>query len=135
MAKKWQINKLQKIQTKCLKLVLKSKQVWPNAGFLTINKLLELESAKLGYKLVNGLLPSPIASLIRTDQVGKTLNKTHRYGTRNKKLPNTPVSRTNLYKNSFLTNCVKSYSTFLVTTADSTNIHMFVRNCKQKLHA
>ena len=113
MCKKIDLNRLQKAQDSCIKL-LDSKQSlgmnYKKNNILTVSQLIHLEEIKLGYKITNKLLPTNLQSLLDTDQNGCHLNKNDTYNTRKKKIPNQPRINTKAYKQSFLNKGISSYS-------------------------
>ena len=69
---------------------------------LNIDKLIRLEHAKLGYRLAHKQLPEKIMKIITTDSMNKSLEKTHKYNTRNKNNLYLPKIKNKQYRNSFL---------------------------------
>ena len=61
---------------------------------LTISEMVKLANWKLGYKFYNQQLPKKIELLLNTDKQNGSLQKTHKYETRNKKLLNQPLVTT-----------------------------------------
>ena len=125
MARKELLNRIQRIQIKSLKKITKDLN---NLKILTINKLIRLEHAKLGYRLENKQLPEKIMKIISTDSLNKSLEKTHKYNTRNRNKLYLPKIKNKQYRNSFLyqankeimllpkIKCSKvSYTTFIKT--------------------
>ena len=131
-------NKLQKAQNSCLSHLQKTKNVWPaakkNYKILNVCDIIKLELCKLGYKLSNGLLPTPLLNSLRCDQNNNSLNKTHKYSTRNKAVPNSPRPKTKLYHKSFLCKCITEYQSFMVATGNCNNLNHFIACCKKLLH-
>ena len=128
-------HKLQKIQTSCLHYVFKGKDIWnKDHNVLNVNKLITLELCKLGYKLINKLLPTPLLSSLRCNQNNKSLNKKHKYSTRNKAIPNHPKPTTKLYQFSFLCQSISAYQSFMVATKDCLNLKQCSAHCKKILH-
>ena len=80
----------------------KNSSVKPRTDFLDLQNLIKLENYKLGYKLMNKMLPDKLAADISLDKNNKPLNKKHGYNTRNKKQLNIPKHETSSYHNSFL---------------------------------
>ena len=68
------INKLQKVQSKCIELI-NGKPATPknykSLGILQLRDLIQLENCKFGYKLVNSALPGKIIALAKSNQTGK----------------------------------------------------------------
>ena len=130
------LNKLQKIQNNCLKQIFGINNYLTMAksnGILTVKELVKLELLKMGYKLHHKELPLPVINCFLKDNQGKSLIKTHKYGTRNKAIPNNPRPKTNLYKSSFLCKSISEYSTLLVATSHCRNIRHFTSYCKNHI--
>ena len=72
-----QINKLQKIQNKCMQLINMTKaeitKKYVSNRMLKVNEIIDLELAKIGYHLVKSELPSKVLSTIATDASQKSL--------------------------------------------------------------
>ena len=101
--------------------------------FLNLLNLIKLENYKLGYKLVNKMLPDKLSDEISLDKNNKPLNKKHGYNTRNKKQLNIPKHETSSFHNSFLCASIRDFSTLPHSIASCTSIHTFVAQCKQHL--
>ena len=99
LASKDIVNRIQRIQTKCLKEITKNPAT---LKILNIDKLIRLEHAKLGYRIEHKQLPEKIMKIITTDSMNKSLEKTHRYNTRNKNNLYLPKIKNKQYRNSFL---------------------------------
>ena len=84
---------------KCLKEITKNPAT---LKILNIDKLIRLEHAKLGYRIEHKQLPEKIMKIITTDSMNKSLEKTHRYNTRNKNNLYLPKIKNKQYRNSFL---------------------------------
>ena len=100
MISKGQLNDLRKVQMKCLKLVnpsIPTNRVLPHLKILNIEKLIDLEQCKLGYKLCHQMLPVALTNLIKQDQNNTDLTKTHPYSTRQKAIPHRPNAKLGLY--------------------------------------
>ena len=79
-----QVNKLQRIQTECLQLIIptnKNGNLNKELGILPIKDMIKLENYKFGYKLNNNLLPLKTRSLCYLDNESHSLRKTHPYST------------------------------------------------------
>ena len=78
-AGKEQLNKLQKLQTKCLELV-QGNIMYTNLnrtlGILSIEDMIKLENMKFGYKLVHWMLPQNIVEICYKDSKQEPLTKT-----------------------------------------------------------
>ena len=135
-ASKDQLNKLQRIQTECLKLVAQknsSGNLNKELGILSINTNIMLENCKFGYKLKNKQLPNKTLALCYLDSKNKSLTKQHKYQTRHKELPNLPKNMNKTYKNSFLCMGLKSFQALPVETQLRSNIKSFTISCKKYL--
>ena len=90
MAKKSQLNNIYSIQKTCIKSICNQPKSSSILGLLKRHRLLkvedlvELELGKFGYKLGKNLLPKPLKTLMES----KGGIKSHRYPTRNKRIPN-----------------------------------------------
>ena len=105
MVPKEVINKIQKVQNMCLSMMEQSQKTaitTRKEHILNISSLIHLEHLKLGYRLLQHTLPSKIALLLSTDQKNNSLEKIHKYDTRNKNKPNLPQIKNKTYRNSFL---------------------------------
>ena len=96
-----QVKKLTKIQTTCAKYIDKNKTL-TDQNILKIDQLIDLENSKFVYKLVHGLLPKKIEEACLFDNNRISLKKSHKYGTRNKNVPNVPIKMNKQYRASFL---------------------------------
>ena len=135
-ASKEQLNKLQKLQTKCLELI-KDKKPYTNLnktlGILSIEDMVKLENMKFGYKLVHWMLPQKIIEICCKDSKHESLTKTHHYSTRNKRVPNLPRNMNKLYRESFLCKGPQSWLPLSVETKSSCNLKAFTNKCKKIL--
>ena len=127
-----QNNKLAKIQASCLKYID------PNTGFkenkiLRIDSLIELENSKFRYKLIHGLLPKKIESACMFDQNKSNLNKTHRYQTRHKKIPNGSIRMNKQYRASFLNKGLQSLLTIKSEIRNKPKLKSFSNALKEYL--
>ena len=105
MANSCSLNIIAKLQNKCMYMIKpnqKARITYQELNVLELTKLIDLENKKLGYKIYNNLLPVQMLNIIKSDAESKTLNKTHRYATRNKKVPYLPKTRNFSYQQSFL---------------------------------
>ena len=99
------LNKIQKLQNKCL-VTISNKSATPQTykefRILPMKNLLKLENAKIGYKLVNNMLPPRLHELCYTDAEGKNLTRPHKYNTRRANEPNVPKANNSRYGSSVL---------------------------------
>ena len=129
-------HKLQSIQNDCLKQIFGKHEYLKLAkinGVLTVVDIVRIELLKMGYKLHKRELPTPVIDCFLTSFDGKSLIKTHKYGTRNKAIPNNPKPRTKQYQSSFLCKSVSEYSTLLVATSGCGNLKHFISYCKHHI--
>ena len=100
-----QTKELCTLQRKCVRLIdrkLPISEAFKRLQILRVMDLIELEQAKLGYKLCNRLLPTVLIRLMMHDYDNSTMVKSHSYQTRQKNIPNRPNTKLNLYRKSFL---------------------------------
>ena len=139
MLQQYQINKLQKLQNKCINLIDATKMPivlkFNKLKILKVGEIIELELCKTGFKLVKGLLPKKIKETISTDAGLKSLEKFHHYQTRNKMLQNLPRVTNRCYLNSFLCKSITSIQPLLFITKETDNLNHFVRLYKKRLFA
>ena len=98
---KEQVDKLSKIQSTCVQLIDKNSTMIDHK-ILKFDQLVDLENSKFGYKLSHGLLPKKIEDACFSDNNKRSLKKTHKYGTRNKDIPNIAHNMNKQYRASFL---------------------------------
>ena len=105
LIKESDLNTLQKIQNKCLRCILQKESIpdiLKETRILPVRKIVNLEQAKLGFKLCNNMLPTTLSKALLTDHTSASIEKKHRYNTRHKKIPNLPPAQTKQYRDSFL---------------------------------
>ena len=105
MVTKEVLSKIQKVQNSCLSMIQQKQKIALTAKkekILNISSLVQLEHLKLGYRMLHNTLPPKITSLLSTDQNNNSLEKSHKYNTRNKNKPNLPQIKNKNYRNSFL---------------------------------
>ena len=111
--KKSQLNKLQKVQNKCVSLIMNksilTKDYTP-LKLLTIEDTIWLYNVKLGHRLRHSHLPITIGNPCHTDSKNRTLKKTHDYDTRYKKNEIHPMASSKDYKTSYLVKVMKAYN-------------------------
>ena len=127
-----QIRKIENLQKKCIRLIT-TKPKNNDHGILYVKELIELENCKFGYKLNNNLLPDSIRTCCYTDQLGKTLMKTHQYSTRQKNLPNIPKANTSKYLKSILCEGNRKYSQLDTKLKQSKNLTVFTKALNRQL--
>ena len=131
-----QLNKLQKIQNKCLKYLL-PKETPHNASkmlnILNIKDMLKPVYLKFGYKLANKQLPPRIITICQEDSKKNTLLPKHQYNTRNRNTPNLPKDAYKLYRDSFLCQGPCSILSLDKTIQNSKTLLIFTKKCKSML--
>ena len=135
-ASKEQLNRLQKLQTKCLELIQDKKSntnLNKTLGILSIEDMVKLENMKFSYKLVHWMLPQKIIEICCKDSKQESLTKIHNYSTRNKRVPNLPRNMNKLYRESFLCKGPQSWLTLPVETKNACNLKAFTNKCKKSL--
>ena len=138
MLNKGQINELKTLQDKCLKLVASSlpgKNTRSKLNILGLDQLIELEQCKLGYKLCHQMLPNALTTLIKYDQHGKDMTKSHAYSTRQKSIPHRPNVKLNLYRNSFLYQTISRFSNLPIELQRLHSLPCFTNRVKKLLLA
>ena len=135
MANSYSLNKIAKLQNKCMLMIKpnqKARITYQELNILELTKLIDLENKKLGYKIFNNLLPTRMLNIIKSDAESRTLNKTHRYETRNKKVPYLPKTRNSSYQQSFLYCGVKALCATPIDELELPSINLFVKYQKRK---
>ena len=127
------LNRLQRIQSKCLNYIKKGTCQPHELKLLSVKQLVQLEHAKLGYRLKNKLLPKKIIQIIATDSSNKSLEKTHRYHTRNKNKLNLPRIKNKHYRNSFLYQANKQIMLLPKIESSKVSYHTFIKTVKLTL--
>ena len=127
------LNRIQRIQTKCLKYIDTNIKHPHQVKLLSIAQLVKLEHAKLGYRLQNGLLPNKIEQLISTDSQDKSLVKRHNYNTRNKNKLNLPKINNKMYRDSFLYQANKEFLLLLKIIASKQSYYSLTKSVKLTL--
>ena len=98
---------------------------------IQINELIKLQEIKIGYRLLNKLLPNKISQQLQCDSNHKSLIKAHPYNTRRKNIPNLPkVVRMN-YINSYLYQSIKQFMLLPLNLQNMPSISSFIANYKR----
>ena len=108
-------------------------QIYTKYGILPIQKMIDLELCKLGFKLINNLLPMPLSRAFMADHREISTVKIHQYNTRNKGVPNLPNIKNTRYRRSFLFQAVSHYSKLPHELTNLRNLPLFVKKCKKHL--
>ena len=132
-----QLNKIQKIQKKCVSIICKRTHMneinYKNLQLLNIKDIIKLENLKFAYKLNKNLLPKKISECAFSDQKGKSLLRTHHYGTRSKSIPYTPKTQNKKYGNSILCKSVQEFQTLKGETQNTPTLSSFISTCKKEM--
>ena len=130
-------NKIQKQLNRSIAIINKGKCPSNRIkdSFLNLSTLIKLENFKLGYKLINKMLPEKLTADISADKNNKSLNKQHKYDTRNKKQLNIPKHDSSSYHNSFLCAGIRDYSTLPYSITSCTSLYTFMVRCRRFLTA
>ena len=103
--------KMYKAQKACIRAVARLKPrdslygVFPALRTLSFPDLIQLELAKLGFKVSNKHLPAAILAIFNANGG----EKKHKYQTRNKAVPNIQKHQSNLFNNSFLCGSIQEF--------------------------
>ena len=136
MVSKEVINKIQKVQNICLSMVEQSQKTaitTRKEHILNISSLICLEHLKLGYRLLQHTLPSKIASLLSTDHENNSLEKSHKYDTRNKNKLNLPQIKNKTYRNSLLYQTNKEIMLLPQKVISLPTKTLFIKSVKSRL--
>ena len=132
-----QIKKLQKLQNKCINLIDLRKadlnKKFKMNKILRVEEIIELELAKIGFRLINKQLPKKILDTLSTDHNEKNLQKIHLYNTRQKNLQNLPKVKNSKYLSSFLCKSIKAIQPLLFITKNVDNLRVFVSKYKKHI--
>ena len=112
MISKTQLRQLQTEQNKCIRLIephLSTSEIYTKYKIANIEQIIHIENCKLGYCIDRKTIPTELYKVITEDSKGKSLHKSHGYGTRNKSMPNLPKVNSTKYQNSFLNKSIKEY--------------------------
>ena len=134
LSSKGNLSKLQKIQNKCIQLIdptLAVEKIYKEHKIPRLSEMIFIECCKLWHRHTLRLLPSKLSAIMTKDSKQKSLTKAHKYGTRNKKVLNTPLAMTNLYKNSFFVSGLTKYQRLQQMTRDIRDIDLFSKVLKQ----
>ena len=133
MATKSQLNRLQKVQNKCVSFIMNKRILTKDYKFLkllTIDDMIWLHNVKLGHRLRHSHLLITISNLCRTDSKNCTLKKTHDYATRYKKDEIHPMASSKDYETSYLVKVVTVYNDIPESFKKLTAIPLFDRTIK-----
>ena len=102
-------------------------------NMLNLEELILLENTKLSFKLQHHLLPVMLHSMLNSNSRMKSLEKKHRYETRNKNIPKLPYAKTKHYQTSFLFQSLKDYEMVPLEIRNSKTLSTFIIKMKRKL--
>ena len=123
------------IQKQCVRLITGQKKItdstilFKNLRILKFKDIIHTAMCKLGHNISHKHYPSPILKLF--NKFGG--EKTHRYPTRNKHVPNVHWHHSEQYNKSFLCRSVTVYNNLPQRLKDIVNATIFVRELKQHL--
>ena len=123
------LRKIAQTQKKCLQSVNAQR----NSQFLTIDDIIRLEILKFRWKLVNHTLPSSLHACALSSSQGLTLEKTHRYSTRNKRILNVPRVTNKLYKSSIFCKGIVKFSELRSELKEVKSYKYFVKLVKKEI--
>ena len=127
-----QIVKTQRIAVQLINPRVPVDNLFKKEKILPIQQMIELEQCKMGYKLCHGLLPANLAKCMLCDHREVSVEKVHRYHTRNKRTPNLPTITGSKYRSSFLFTSIKEYSKLSLELKKSRTFTSYVRSLKTK---
>ena len=99
---------------------------------LPIQELIKLEQCKMGYKLCHNLLPKNLAKCMLSDHRDVSVQKVHKYQTRNKQIPNLPSVTNSKYRSSFLFTSISEYSKLGSELKEVKNLRSYVKRLKSR---
>ena len=126
------INKIQRTAVQLINLLMPVDSLFKKEKILPIQKMIELEQCKMGYKLCHNLLPKNLAKCMLSDHRDISVQKVHKYQTRNKKTPNLPPVASNKYRSSFLFTAIKEYSKLGTDLKEAKVLSTYVKCLKNK---
>ena len=92
-----------------------------------------MENCKFGFKLLHNELPLKIIESAKIDHHGKSLEKKHRYDTRNKRLLNKALAKNKNYKNCIIYKGTSDFETLKAETRAKPNLQSFVSASKAEI--
>ena len=135
MAPKSLLQKIQSIQNTSVSLINCKRPVDENFKIhkiLNVNQNIELEICKLWHKHHLKILPPKLSIEMTHNHRNQSLNKSHRYSTRNKHLTNVAMAKSKLYSTSFLISGNVKYSKH-TDLVDAKTISGYTLKLKKKL--
>ena len=104
-------------------------QIFTELRLMPVQKMIKLAMCKLGYNVSREQYPEPILTLFK--KFGG--QKTHRYPTRNKYIPNLQRGYTEQYRNSFLCRSILEYNSLPIDLKSITTSSLFLSRLKNHL--
>ena len=96
---------------------------------LPLPQIIKLELIKLGYKVEKKTLPRPLQNIFNK----KGGEKTHRYLTRNKNLPNIQAHTNSAFNNSYVCRCISEYTKLPHRNKQAVSLKALTRGVKKEL--
>ena len=128
-----QLEKLQKLQNTCIRLITNQKNTvhgYQLLKLMNVAEIIKLHNLKMGYLVQHQQLPEMILKSCRSDAKSKSLDKIHRYNTRRKNEPNRPRPGSKWYKKSFLVKCLQEYQSLPENIKGINHKYSFIKSCK-----
>ena len=126
--------RVQSVQNKCVEIISGNKNTelnFKSQKILNIKELIKMQEIKVGYRLINKMLPNKISQQMQSDSKRKSLIKTHTYNTRGKKIPNLPKVTKSNYINSYLYQSIKQFMLLPLTLQNMPTLSIFITNYKR----
>ena len=133
MIKKEHLNKLQKLQNRCISLISNkdaSSKVYHSLKIMKVRDIIKLQNLKLGFKVQHSQLSENVLTVCITDANQNSLKKHHPYNTRRKNEQNHPKPATKWYQTSFLVKSINKFQSLPCSIRNITEYNRFVRSCK-----
>ena len=129
------VHEIFNIQKQCIRLITGQKKIvdpsylFNKLRILKFKDIIHIAMCKLGHNISHKHYPSPILNLF--DKFGG--EKTHRYPTRNKHVPNVQWHHSEQYNKSFLCRSVTVYNNLPQRLKNVDNTKTFIRELKQHI--
>ena len=136
MLTKEKIKKSQKLENRCVTVILGNKMIpdtYKHLKLLTVKQIIRLYNSKLGYKVQRSQLPVPILQVCKTDATNQTLTKDHPYMTRQKNEINWAKAFSKWYSNSFMVESSKEFQNLPESIRSIKLFPSFIKACKSYL--
>ena len=132
LCSKESLEMIRKMQKATAKLITKHKSL-QDLKLLTVDQLMVLELCKVGKRFLDNELPGPIIKNMNTGATNESLIKTNPYGTRYKRIPNTPKTKTSIYLKSYLVKSWQEFQKLPNKIKEMNNITLFKKKLKAHL--